>query len=371
MQATHTKLLTLAFISNILITIAACSGGTSQDSAVLEKNTDSVVAAPTLPSSAFDLSRWSLTIPLDRDNSGRADIIDEVALRGYYHPEFFYLNDEGHLVFASPNRATTTPNSSNTRSELQQMFRAGDTSIGVRDPRNNFALAAHPNATDFVQVGGSLEATLRVNHVSSEAGRPEKAPAYSMVVGQIHAGKSEDKSKGFGWANEPLKIYFKKFPDHDFGSVFWTYEINLPKDDPNRRDIAYSVWGNTWENQSAPGEAGIALNEEFSYSVNVFENTMYLKFETARHEAVSYEINLATNTGANGELIEHDHPQGYAGDWHFFKAGAYNQCSTSTKEGFWYAACPGTGVWETDKAAGHYAQATFSRLVLGEAKPPR
>ncbi|MGJ8693131.1 MAG: polysaccharide lyase family 7 protein [Thalassotalea sp.] len=68
-----------------------------------------------------------------------------------------------------------------------------------------------------------------------------KFPAYSVVVGQIHAGTQSDKSAGFGWGNEPLKIYFKKYPKHQYGSVFWTYEGNLPKEDINRTGIAYPV----------------------------------------------------------------------------------------------------------------------------------
>ena len=329
-----------------------------------------LVPSSAVPGDVFDLSRWSITIPLDADNSGRADNIFENELQTYVHPDFFFLNDDKHLVFASPNKATTTPNSSNTRSELHQRLRAGDMSIPGDSPKNNFALASHPNAAEFAQIGGKLEAKLKVNHVSIEAGKPEKAPAYSVVVGQIHAGKMEDKSEGFGWGNEPIKIYFKKFPDHQYGSVFWTYEINLPKLDPNRRDVAYPVWGNTWENHEAPGDRGIALDEEFSYVINVYEDTMYLTFETGRHETVNYEINLANNVDAFGRENEHDHPKGYAGDWHFFKAGAYNQCSTSDKEGFWYAACPGTGVWQEDKSAGHFAQVTFSKLIMGKADKP-
>jgi len=48
--------------------------------------------------------------------------------------------------------------------------------------------------------------------------------------------------------------------------------------------------------------------------------------------------------------------------------GIYNQCSTKDAPGVWYAACPGTGDWATDKANGDYAQATFSRLVVSDAR---
>jgi len=122
--------------------------------------------------------------------------------------------------------------------------------------------------------------------------------------------------------------------------VFWNYERNLAKEDPNRTDIVTAVWGNVWTNSEDPGSAGIALGQPLSYVVNVYEN-----------------VDLK------------DNPKGYAGDAHYFKAGLYNQCSTKNAPGVWYAACPGTGDWETDKANGDYAQATFSRLVVRDPKP--
>ena len=38
--------------------------------------------------------------------------------------------------------------------------------------------------------------------------------------------------------------------------------------------------------------------------------------------------------------------------------------------GSWFAGCAGTGDWEEDKANGDYAQATFSKLVVGPSTPP-
>ena len=124
------------------------------------------------------------------------------------------------------------------------------------------------------------------------------------------------------------------------------------------------MWGYGWDSTEDPGESGIALGEEFSYEVNVVGDVMYLSFEAEGHPTVKHQINLANNIDANGNVDELDHPQGYTGDWFFFKAGAYNQCSTKDDPSFRYPACPGTGDWETDKAAGNYASATFSKLEL-------
>ncbi len=325
------------------------------------------------PAKKFDLSHWKITLPQDSDNNGKVDEVNTKDLQDYQHPDFFYTDKQGNLVFTAPNKAITSKTSSNTRSELRQMIRGLDTSIGTKSYGNNFALAAHQDAALFDQVGGRLDATLKVNHVAKNA-KHAKKPAYSVVVGQIHAGKDSDliaEGNGFGYGNEPIKIYYKKWPDHNTGSVFWNYERNLAKDDPNRTDIAYPVWGNTWENPNDPKNEGISLGEEFSYTINVVENVMYLTFTHPSKNTVKYQIDLSNNIDAYGNVDEKDHPKGYAGDWHYFKAGAYNQCSTKDSDGIWYAGCSGTGDWTVDKANGDYTSVTFSKLVLSNATQPQ
>ena len=72
-------------------------------------------------------------------------------------------------------------------------------------------------------------------HVST-AGDGRVAASYSTVVGQIHSGE--------GHENEPCKIFYKKFPGQEKGSVFWNYEINTAGDDNTGRwDYSYPVWG--------------------------------------------------------------------------------------------------------------------------------
>ena len=328
------------------------------------------------PADSFDLRFWKLTLPLDQNSDGKVDEIGVRALQKYSHPDFFYLDPAGNLVFVAPNKAQTTAGSTNTRSELRQMLRGRNTSIGTHDPKNNFSLKAHRGSRAFADVGGQLEATLKVLHVARNAAHGDKKPAYSVVVGQIHADKDQDvinSGKGFGWGNEPIKIYYKKWPNHDTGSVFWTYERNLPRDDPNRTDIAYPVWGDTWDNSEDPGEEGIALGQWFNYNINVHRNTMYLTFRTTDPtQTVTYKIDLSDNVDAYGEVDEKDHPKGYSGDALYFKAGAYNQCSTKDDAGMWYAACAGTGDWATDRANGDYAAVAFRRIqVTGSVDPRR
>lgn len=324
------------------------------------------------PGDQIDLRHWKLTLPTDKNKDGKVDEVSVGGLKGFSHPDFFYVDEHGWVVFSAPNKAATSANSTNTRSELRQMFRGKNTKIGTHDPKNNFALKAHRRGKDFADIGGQLEATLRVLHVAKEARYSDKQPAYSVVVGQIHATKNKSLTKsGFGFGNEPLKIFYKKWPNHETGSVFWTYERNLATDDPDRTDIAYPVWGNSWDDPDDPGEKGIALGQLFNYNVNVHGNVMYLTFRTADpSQTVTHQIDLSNNIDAHGKVDEKDNPNGYSGDTLYFKAGTYNQCSVKDDPGFHYPACAGTGDWATDKASGDYASVAFRRIQLTRSVAP-
>ncbi|MGB2080116.1 MAG: polysaccharide lyase family 7 protein [Vibrio sp.] len=325
-----------------------------------------------VPADKFDMTNWKITLPMDKDKNGKVDEIEGVAMFSYSHPDFFYLDENDNLVFQVMNKAITTSGSSNARSELRQMLRGTNTGIGVKDPLNNFALSTHPNADTFGSIGGKLEATLKVNHVSMHANQPNKFPAYSVVVGQVHADKNPaqlEAKTGFGYGNEPIKIFYKKWPDHEKGSVFWTYERNLEKNDPNRTDIAYPVWGNTWDNKADPKDAGVALGDEFSYSIAIDKTVMTLHFSSPGRDDVSYTVDLAKNVDPNGKVDEKDNPRGYAEDAFYFKAGAYGQCSVKDDEGFWSPGCAGTGDFATDKKNGDYNSVTFSKIELAPATP--
>ncbi|MDW1601639.1 polysaccharide lyase family 7 protein [Vibrio sp. Vb2960] len=316
-----------------------------------------------VPADKFDMRNWKITIPSDINEDGKVDEIEGVAMLSYSHKDFFFLNEEGNLVFEVQNKAVTTKNSKNARSELREMPRGADFSIQTDDLANHWALSSHPQAAKHSRVGGTLEATLKVNHVSEHAKFPEKGPAHSVVVGQIHAKKIDARikeGKGYGHGNEPIKIFYKKFPEHKMGSVFWNYERNLAKEDPNRIDIAYPVWGNTWDNLEEPGQAGIALGEEFSYKIEVQGTMMNLRFETDRHETVTYSIDLSK--GIDSKDFEH----GYAEDMFYFKAGAYGQCSVSESHPVWGTGCAGTGDFSVDKKNGDYNSVTFSKLKLNQ-----
>ncbi|WP_386081955.1 polysaccharide lyase family 7 protein [Vreelandella sp. F11] len=326
--------------------------------------TSSALANDAIPAEVFDLGNWKITLPMDANNDGNVDEVPVAELQSYVHPDYFHLDDDSNLVFVTPNSAFTTPNSSNSRTELRQMLRGENDSIGTKDPANNFSLASHPEAESFAQIGGYLEATLRVEHVAERTENPERQSAYSVVVGQIHALKDEDaiqSGSGFGHGNEPLKIYYKKLPNQATGSVFWNYERNLAKEDADRTDISHAVWGNDWSNNTNPNEEGIALGESFSYRVEIKGDIMHLTFLSDGHPTRTFEQNLADNVNSNGNADTKDNPEGYAGEGMYFKAGSYNQCNTRPDSG----ACAGTGNWETDLANGDYTKVVFSTLESG------
>jgi len=348
-------------VSAVLGLNACASQITTQPSATLA----------VIPANSFDLSHWKLTLPTDNDQDGKVDNISTGQLKKFEHSDYFTVDENGHLVFTAPNRGGTTINSNNTRSELRYMSRGSNKSIRTHDPRNNFALASHPNAKKFASIGHKMEATLHVDHAPRNAHKPKHSSAYSAVIGQIHSIKYKNNvDDGAGYGNEPLKIFYKKWPNHKTGSIYWNYERNLAKLNPKRKDISYVVWGKARNDSSDPGEQGIALGEDFSYTVNVYKDTMYLTFESPRLGTVKHEINLSDNVDANGQIDIDGNPKGYTGDGNYFKAGVYNQCRAVLKPNEEKPMCPGTGDWATDQANGDYAQVSFSRLVVSEAEAP-
>ena len=124
---------------------------------------------------------WNLILG-DGSNAGVA--ID------YENKDFFFATSDGEeewVVFKTPNAGNTHGTSNNTRTELAQLKKWSPLS------------------------DAKLDATLKVMNVAS-TGDARVAASYSVVVGQIHSAD--------GHENEPLKIFYKKFPGHTKGSVF-------------------------------------------------------------------------------------------------------------------------------------------------------
>lgn len=296
------------------------------------------------PSENFDLRRWKIVIPIEDVKPERKGKVMEVSKtelsKGYSHPEWFYTDPKtGAMVFAAPNKAMTTPNSSNARSELHAQLSDSTTEYDIA---NNFALASNPNAKKYGAIGGAMTATLAVDHVSL-SGDHRHNDSFSVVIGQIH-----------GRHNEPLKIFYRKLPDHEYGSVYWNYENNALGDHYNKRlDIPHDVFGKAGLRYGLEDPAdGVKLGEKISYEVNVVGDMMHLKFtknaESGKPIVKTFSIDLA-----KGKYLGNKYDAGYRDELLFYKAGAYNQCSTGS------VGCTNKGM-----EAGDYAKVSFYELVL-------
>ena len=75
---------------------------------ILVATSASVSAKTPVPAEHFDMSNWKITLPMDADGNGKVDEIKLPKLTTYTHPEFFYIDENNHLVFQVHNKAITT-----------------------------------------------------------------------------------------------------------------------------------------------------------------------------------------------------------------------------------------------------------------------
>ncbi len=257
-------------------------------------------------SSTIELTDWYLSIPVDERLNTKAESIYESRLNNdYFNAEFFFMNNEGGLVFRSPiEGAKTSTNTKYTRTELREMLRRGDTNINVKGVnKNNWVFSSAPeNDLDAAGgVDGELIAELAVNHVT-ETG--DKSQVGRVIIGQIHANN-----------DEPIRVYYRKLPGNNKGSIYLAHEIE------GGDDIYYELIGNRSQSATNP-ENGIALNERFGYQIKVVANLLTLTITRAGKADVTQVVDM-TNSG---------YDQG--GQYMYFKAGAYNQNNTGNAKDY-------------------------------------
>jgi len=308
--------ITAVLIVGIIVSLNSCKDAKtsteSKEKDTTEQTQNTVYASDVIP--FFD--DWKLILG-DGSNAGIAN--------DFENTDFFYAKNDSEgewVVFKAPNAGSTHGTSNNTRTELAQIKKW------------------YPKTAN-----DKLTATLKVMNVSS-TGDARVASTHSVVVGQIH---SADK-----FENEPLKIFYKKFPGHTKGSVFWHYEINTAGDDNSGRwDFSTAVWGHDFSVVGAtentyPEEHtdGIALGEEFSYEVEVKNGIMNLTFTSEGHETKTFTKNLIKSEYPTKADIPEQTQQlfvpigqdgverenAYTGEGCFFKLGAYNQTNGKSPE---------------------------------------
>ena len=349
-------LIRVFFLSILSISVISCTTKSNKEAVNSQEDADSAPESSSrYPSDLMpSLDQWSILLG---NGESKRD------LKNFAHKDYFYTVNDGidWVVYKAPNGGVTSPNSHNTRTELGQKARW--------TPRT----------------GGKLTGTLKVMHVSS-SGDARVASSYSVVVGQIHSGD--------GHENEPLKIFYKKFPGHTKGSVYWNYEINTAGDNSGRWDFSSSVWGYDMsvigtapDTYPAEPEDGIELGEEFRYEVNVYEGMMYLTFKSEGHETKTFTKNLLASEYVSKSDIPRqiltlysvigrdgtERPNAYEGESQFFKQGAYNQTNgrdPSTNMVWSSGAETFDGDVDKQYANGSYAEVWFRESSVGPGTAP-
>lgn len=249
------------------------------------------------PSGNFDLLDWSLTLPTDLNNDKKADIVYEKRLaQDFELPPLFYTASDGGMVFACPNEgAKTSKNTKYPRTELREMLRRGDTRMKTQGVTGNnwvFGSAHGSVRRKAGAVDGSLEATLAVNRVSFTG---DEKKVGRVIIGQIHA--TDD---------EPIRLYYRKLPDNEKGSIYFAHEIN------GGDDIWVNLVGSRSHTLSNP-EDGIALNEKFSYKISVEKDMLFVTLIREGKQNISKAFDMS-ESGYNK-----------TSQYMYFKAGVYNQ----------------------------------------------
>ena len=280
--------------------IYGCSTGKSSVSNN-ESTTTSYNLNPNLtPSENFDLSHWKITL-----SSGEEKSVEEINNGFTLDNQFYTDSKDGGMVFKNyPKGAGTTVNSTYSRVELREMLRGENSSVNTKGINSNnwvFSSSTLENKEKAGAVGGILKATLKINRVTETSGSPDQVGR--IIIGQIHA--SDD---------EPIRLYYHKQPDHRKGAIYFAHE---PR---NRPDIYKNMLGNyvgekgstagKYNGSSSPSN-GIALNEEFSYRIEVKDNLLKVDlYNESGKNISSREIDMSTS--------------GFANDWLYFKAGIYS-----------------------------------------------
>ena len=259
------------------------------------------------PSENFDLSTWKLSIPVNRGDGTATDISVSQLNENYQNSAYFYTASDGGMVFKCPvDGYKTSANTSYTRVELREMLRGTDTSISTQGVnKNNWVFGTAPQADKNAAAAydGEMNATLAVNHVttsgsSSHIGR--------VIIGQIHAN-----------SDEPIRIYYRKLRNNNLGSIYFAHEPT----DGNGSEQWHEMIGSRSNSASNPSD-GIALDEVFSYRINVVGDLLTVTIIRDGKQDVVKTVNMV-NSGFN-----------VGGQYMYFKAGVYHVNNSGNSSDF-------------------------------------
>jgi len=245
----------------------------------------------------IELIDWYLSVQTDEDGDGKSDSIKETELsNGYEDPRFFYVSEDEGLVFSSTVKGyKTSTNTSYVRSELREMLRRGNSSHDTQGVnKNNWVFSSAPlqDQNNAGGVDGTLNVDVAVNHVTSTG---EDYQIGRVIIGQIHAND-----------DEPVRLYYRKLPDNDKGSIYIAHEV-LGGDDTN-----YELLGSSDNNANNPSN-GIALDEKFSYQIKVLGHELTVTITKENGDVFTKIVDMSNSGYDEGD------------QYMYFKAGVYNQ----------------------------------------------
>jgi len=294
---------------------------------------EEVVDTPTIIGSCnIDMSIWGYTtgdgVSMN-DVDDIQDLIDNKTLGSNGEDEITF--DSGCVTFSVANDAASSGGSTYPRSELRELISryddGGDANVtGLT--KNNWVTseASSSNQSKVGGVDGNMKATLIVNTVSVDADSEDQIGR--IIVGQIH-----------GEDHEPVKIYYRKLPEHEKGSVFFTVDDSSGNPGDRINIIGFTDKNDTDEDASGDPvepENGIALGDEWSYEIDLKGDQLTV---TVQHDGYTYTTKDAieyTKTRSK-QLISNSSDKNaitiddfYADDYMYFKAGLYNQNKTGT-----------------------------------------
>lgn len=304
------------------VKIIANENSNNANNGIIEVNAHSCPEATGEFAKAFpnelgiELIDWYLSVPTDEDNSGTADNIYENELAaGYTNSEYFYASADNGIVMRSPSYGfKTSQNTNYVRVELREMLRRGNSSISTKGVnQNNWVFGSAPqNAQNNAGgVDGDLHVTLAVNQVTTTG---ENYQIGRVIIGQIHAND-----------DEPVRLYYRKLPGNELGSIYFAHESRVPGSDE-----AYVELIGSRSNSASNPEDGIALDEKFSYHINVNVNLLTV---TISREG---KPDVVGNFDMSDSLFDD------ASQYQYFKVGVYHLNNSSDPE--------------------EYAQATFYEI---------
>ena len=216
-----------------------------------------------------NFSNWKLTLPVDEDNNGKPDEYQpqELINLGYQNllpvqPYMYDVESDSSLVFYT-FPASSTANSSYSRTELRELINTGNSRI-------NWSL----------QDGGVMEGRLKIDEVSTHT-TSNSNQFHNVIVMQIHGILSIEDMElhNFSSNNGPplLKIYWKD-------GYIWSHKKSLVDENTSGDDLL-NTSSDTWVD--IKDNMGYVGYDAFNFKITA--SNAYLELQLNNEEPLIYQ----------------------------------------------------------------------------------